>query len=183
MIHTFVLHLPQNQGAAVALSKAIKATSMDWVLLIDSDGQFPISHLDDMLEAVLGGAQAVVGIRNLKRGSIFSRFGSTTSGAICNLIFKTHYSDFNSAFKLVPGKVIRRLPLEARGLNYSTDITAKLLECGVVLTEVPIEHLPRIAGKSNMRVVIDAFHRFLFVAYIGYRQFLFKHKVLQPPEL
>ncbi|HWU54271.1 MAG TPA: glycosyltransferase, partial [Rhizomicrobium sp.] len=33
------LHFARNQGAAAALNAAIAATTGDWVLLIDSDGQ------------------------------------------------------------------------------------------------------------------------------------------------
>lgn len=36
------VHFAQNQGAAAALTAAIAATRGDWVLLMDSDGQFPI---------------------------------------------------------------------------------------------------------------------------------------------
>ena len=46
------LHFAQNQGAAAALNAAIAATTGDWVLLIDSDGQFPVQNLPDMVEAV-----------------------------------------------------------------------------------------------------------------------------------
>src|SRR3569833_3274741 len=51
------LHFAQNQGAAAALNAAIAATKGDWVLLIDSDGQFAIESLPDMLAAVAKGAK------------------------------------------------------------------------------------------------------------------------------
>src|SRR3979411_1495260 len=43
------LHFAANQGAAAALNAAIAATRGDWVLLMDSDGQFAIENLPDML--------------------------------------------------------------------------------------------------------------------------------------
>ena len=61
------LHFAQNQGAAAALNHAIAATHCDWVLLIDSDGQFPIENLPDMLAAVRRtGGKAAIGIRQKK---------------------------------------------------------------------------------------------------------------------
>ena len=47
-----VVDFAQNQGAAAALCAAIDATRMDWVLLIDSDGQFPIDNVERFLEDV-----------------------------------------------------------------------------------------------------------------------------------
>ena len=179
--HLRPVHLEKNQGAAAALTKAIAHTKMDWVLLIDSDGQFPVSYLDQMIKKIEEGAMAVIGVREQKKDSPFSRFGTSASSLLCNLFFGTHYADFNSAFKLVSGPFLRSLTLEAKGLNYSTDVTAKILERRVAMTEINVRHLPRVAGKSSMRAVRDALHRLLFVLYIGIRQFLFKINVLQRP--
>src|ERR1700754_3509821 len=115
------LHFAVNQGAAAALNAAIAATAGDWVLLIDSDGQFPIQNLPNMLTALRrDGAVAAIGIRQ-KKDIPFARFGSWASGLVCNLVHGTHVRDFNSAFKLVWGPRLRTLGLEAKGMNYSTE--------------------------------------------------------------
>jgi len=174
------IHLPKNQGAAVALTRAIAATTLDWVLLIDSDGQFPIENLQRMTSAVSAeGVQAAMGVRPVKQDSAFARFGSWSSGALCNLFHGSRYRDFNSAFKLVDGKVLRAIPLEAKGLNYSTEVTSRLLEGGVNLVEVEIEHRPRTSGKSSLKLFKGARDRLLFVLYIGLRQLLLHSQVIQ----
>ena len=179
--HVRVLHLEKNQGAAEALSKAIAATRLDWVLLMDADGQFPVTYLAPMIKKVEEGATATIGIRRKKEDSLFTRFGSKASGMLCNLFFGTKYADFNSVFKLVPGNVLRSLVLEAKGLNSSTELTAKLLERGIDMAELSVIHQPRMHGKSSVRPLRDALHRLLFVLYIGNRQLLFKLRVLQRP--
>jgi len=174
------VYLAVNQGAAVALATAISHTTLPWVLLIDSDGQFPIENIQAMVDAIEAkDARAVTGVRPSKADSAFARFGSWASGQLCNWFHKTKFRDFNCAFKLVDGEVLRSLELEAKGLNYSTEVTSKLLERRVNLVEVDIEHRPRAGGKSSLKVVKGAVHRFLFVMYIGLRQFLFRHQVLQ----
>src|SRR6185295_2665808 len=61
------LHFASNQGAAAALNAAIAATKGDWVVLIDSDGQFPIQNLPDMLAGLRqSGGLAAIGIREKK---------------------------------------------------------------------------------------------------------------------
>jgi glycosyltransferase involved in cell wall biosynthesis len=177
-----VLHFPRNQGAAAALSTAIAATAGDWVLLIDADGQFPVQNLPDMLAAVRrSGGRAAIGIRQ-KKDVPFAQFGSWASGLVCNLVHGSRVRDFNSAFKLVWGPTLRGLGLEAKGMNYSTEVTSRLLERGVSLAEVEIEHRPRATGVSSMRLVRGAIHRLLFVSYIAFRQLLIGLGILSRPQ-
>ena len=176
------LHFAQNQGAAAALNAAIAATSGDWVLLIDSDGQFPIQNLPEMVGAVRrSGGRAAIGIRQ-KKDVPFAQFGSWASGLICNLVHGSRVRDFNSAFKLVWGPTLRGLGLEAKGMNYSTEVTSKLLERGVALAEVAIEHRPRATGTSSMTLVRGAVHRLLFVSYIALRQVLLGLGIISRPQ-
>jgi dolichol-phosphate mannosyltransferase len=174
------LHFAQNQGAAAALNHAIAATHGDWVLLLDSDGQFPIENLPDMLAAVHTGAKAAIGIRQ-KKDVPFARFGSWASGLVCNMVHGTSLKDFNSAFKLVWGPTLRGLGLEAKGMNYSTEVTSRLLERRIVPVEVAITHRPRTTGVSSMKLVRGAIHRLLFVKYIALRQLLLKLGIITRP--
>lgn len=176
------LHFDQNQGAAAALNSAIAATTGDWVLLIDSDGQFPIQNLPDMMAALRKtGGHAAIGIRK-KKDVAFAQFGSWASGLVCNLVHGSEVRDFNSAFKLVWGPTLRNLGLEAKGMNYSTEVTSRLLERNIVPVEVAIEHRPRVTGASNMKLVRGAIHRLLFVSYIALRQLLLGLGILSRPK-
>ncbi|HMH65752.1 MAG TPA: glycosyltransferase, partial [Rhizomicrobium sp.] len=175
------LHFPANQGAAAALNAAIAATHGDWVLLLDSDGQFPIANLPAMIAALQAGGLAAIGIRQ-KKDVAFAQFGSWASGLVCNLVHGSQLADFNSAFKLVWGPTLRGLGLEARGMNYSTEVTSRLLERGIVPVEVQIEHRPRMTGTSSMKLVRGAAHRFLFVTYIALRQLLLRLGILSRPK-
>jgi dolichol-phosphate mannosyltransferase len=174
------VHFAVNQGAAAALTHAIRNTTCELVLLIDSDGQFPIDNLDRALDVIeREGAAAVIGIRAKKEDSAFARFGTWSSAALCNLVCGTRLKDFNSAFKLLEGPLVRGLVLEAKGLNYSTEVTAKIIERGVAFHEIPITHQKREKGQSSMRRIRGAVHRFLFVAYVALRQLLLRTGVLQ----
>jgi dolichol-phosphate mannosyltransferase len=171
---------PVNQGAAAALSTAIRHTSKAWVLLLDADGQYPIENLEAFVrEWKREPARAFIGFRVHKADSRFARFGSWASGGCCNFFHGTHYRDFNCALKLVEGPLLRDLELEAKGLNYSTEISSRILERGVDMREVEIIHRPRAKGRSSRTLWRGSTHRFLFVAYIGFRQLLLRTGVLQ----
>jgi glycosyltransferase involved in cell wall biosynthesis len=180
------LHFANNQGAAAALNAAIAATKNDWILLMDSDGQFAVENLPDMLAALgrSGGPKsdslAAIGIRK-KKDAAFAQFGSWASGLACNLVHGSRLKDFNSAFKLVWGPTLRGLGLEAKGMNYSTEVTSRLLERGIVPVEVEIAHRPRTTGTSSMKLVRGAAHRLLFVLYIALRQLLLRLNILVRP--
>jgi hypothetical protein len=124
---------------------------------------------------------AAIGIRR-KRDVAFARFGSRASGMLCNLAHGSHLRDFNSAFKLVSGPVLRGLGLEAKGMNYSTEVTSRLLERGIVPVEVAIEHQPRTTGVSSMKLLRGARDRFLFVMYVMLRQALLRRGILIRPK-
>ncbi len=175
------IHFPQNQGAAAALTAAIAATRLDWVLLIDADGQFPIANLELMLAEVRRRrVPAAIGVRE-KKDRLLARFGTASSALICNLLHHSSIRDFNSAFKLVWGPLLRALDFEAKGMNYSTEVTSRLLESGVPIAEVAIDHRPRSVGVSNMKLLRGARDRLLFVTYIALRQMLLESGVLRRP--
>ena len=178
------VHHKVNQGAGAALATAIAGTRLQWVALIDADGQFPVDNIVSLAQAIAASkGLAAIGVRLGKKDTLFARFGTWSSAGLCNLFHGTHLRDFNSAFKLVAGDVLRSLRLEAKGLNYSTEISSKLLEKRVEMAEVDIRHLPRAHGTSSLRAVRDAVHRFLFVIYIGVRQWLLRLKILHVPHV
>jgi dolichol-phosphate mannosyltransferase len=169
-----------NQGAAAALTTAIRHTTKDWVLLLDADGQYPIENLDAFLaEMERSPNPAFIGYRTHKVDSAFARFGSWISGQCCNFFHGTRYRDFNCAWKLVEGPLLRDLYLEAKGLNYSLEISSKILERGVTMKEIEVVHRARTGGRSTRTLVRASLHRLLFVGYIGFRQFFFRVGLLQ----
>jgi dolichol-phosphate mannosyltransferase len=179
------VHHAVNKGAAAALTTAIAHSTGDWVLLLDADGQFPIENLPRLWAAIAdAGADAAIGYRPKKEDTRFARFGSWASGFLCGCIYGRQLKDFNSALKLVRGPLLRSLTLEAKGLNYSTEISGRLLELGPAVTIVEIEgiHVPRRTGRSSRALVRGAWHRFLFVGYLACRRFLQSQHVLQPPQ-
>jgi len=179
------IHHAVNKGAAAALATAIASSSGDWVLLLDADGQFPIENLPRLWHMIeQTGADAVIGFRAKKEDTVFARFGSWASGFLCSRMYGRRLKDFNSALKLVRGSLLRALALEAKGLNYSTDISGKLLEFGPAVKVVETEaiHVPRRTGRSSRTFMRSAWHRFLFVCYLAFRRFLQSRRVLQSPQ-
>jgi glycosyltransferase involved in cell wall biosynthesis len=175
-----VVSFDRNRGAGAAIAAAIANTRLDWVVLLDSDGQFPIANLDRFLGLIrAGGGPAFSGARIRKADALPYRWGSAASGAVSNLLLGTRYGDFNSIFKVVRGPLLRALHLESGGMNCSTEITARVAELGHTWVEVPIEHRERGAGRRGWRFWRGASDRALFVGYLGYRRWLLHRGVLR----
>jgi glycosyltransferase involved in cell wall biosynthesis len=169
-----------NQGAGAALTKAIRNTTKEWVFLLDSDGQYPIENFERFASEIeRAPCPALIGYRRDKADTPFAKFGSSASGWLCNLFHGTRYRDFNCSLKLVEGALLRSLCLEDKGLNYSTEATSKILERGVEMREIEVEHRLRSHGRSSRSLLRSSVHRFLLVGYIGMRQLLLKCGVLQ----
>jgi dolichol-phosphate mannosyltransferase len=173
------VHHPVNRGAAAALTSAIRATTGDWVLLLDSDDQYPVDNVVILNAMRLESTQAIFGFRRSKQDSLFAKLGSAASGWLCNWFHNSEVRDFNCACKLIHGQLLRSLHLEAKGLNYSGEVASKLLECGAQIAQAEVRHVMRIYGRSNSQTFRAAWHRLLFVVYIGMRQALFHLKVLE----
>ncbi|GIH24579.1 dolichol-phosphate mannosyltransferase [Acrocarpospora phusangensis] len=177
-----VVGFHRNRGAGAAIAAAIAATRLDWVVLLDSDGQFPIANLDSFLGPLRDGAgSAFSGARIRKADGLAYRWGSAASGAVSNVLHGTRYRDFNSIFKVVYGPLFRALPLESGGMNCSTEITARVAELGHTWVEIPIEHRERGGGRRGWRFWRGACDRALFVGYLGYRRWLLRRRVLRAP--
>ncbi len=101
------IHSDRNRGAGAVLERAIRHTTCDWVLLLDSDGQFPIENLAPMIEAVESRQlPCATGVRT-KKDHWFARYGSRGSSIVANIFHGTRYRDFNafSSWCTVPSYV------------------------------------------------------------------------------
>jgi glycosyltransferase involved in cell wall biosynthesis len=168
------VHHGRNRGAGRAMATAIAHTRAEWVLLLDADGQFPPTCLD-AFEAALAerpGARALLGERQRKQDSVYAQTGARLTTAVLNALYGTRYRDLSSACQLVRGDILRALPLDAQGLNYSVEISARLLEAGIRPVAVPIEHRGRAGGRSSRTLLRSTFQRAAFVGYFALRRAL-----------
>jgi glycosyltransferase involved in cell wall biosynthesis len=180
--HVRPVHHARNRGAARAMATAIAHTSAEWVLLLDADGQFPIALLDRFERALADHPDAVafIGERTQKRDDAFARTGARLTTAALNALHGTAYRDLSSACQLVRGDVLRAIPIEARGLNYSVEISARLLEGGLRPVAVPIAHRAREGGRSSRTLLRSSAERAAFVTYFAMRRALIGYRVISP---
>ncbi len=140
----------QNKGYGEALRSGFDAASMDWIFLMDSDGQFDIAQLDEFMPWAEG-HDMVIGYREHRADALHRVVFGWGFTLLMNLLFDMRYADIDCAFKL-----FRRSAWKAVQPIASTDHKIFTVEwlwkakrSGLNIKELPIRHYQRIKGTQT----------------------------------
>jgi len=149
----------KNRGYGAAVTTGLRAATGDLVMFTDSDGQFSMLDLPQLL-ARLPGNDFVIGYR-WKRADKFMRLvNAWLWGKLVRLILGVHVRDLDGAFKIFPRELVQKLQLTSSGAGINAEIMAQCTSGGLKFAEVPVNHYPRYAGAptgANLKVILKAF--------------------------
>ena len=169
-----------NLGASLAFNNSIRKARYDHILINDADNQFPIRNFVNMWDKLLlNNADVVIGSRNRLKEVTFLSLGSYISSKIMNFFYKSNIPDFNCSLKLIKLHKIKKVYLEAVGLNYSTEMTAKILEKNLNISSVNVTHNKNIKKKNIKKNLKNSIQRILFLIYLINRKLLIKCNVIK----
>lgn len=175
-----VYKFKKNLGASIAFNNSIKKSKNNYILVNDSDNQFPINNFINLWKEIkYNKHDVIIGSRNRLKELTFLSIGSYISGKIMNIIYRSNIKDFNCALKLAKSKVLKKINLEAVGLNYSIEMTAKLIETNSRLTSVNVFHNKNKKKKKIKIIIKDSIDRILFMIYLIFRVLLIKLNILK----
>jgi dolichol-phosphate mannosyltransferase len=143
--HYRYLRLPKNRGQAAALAAGMSRARGRFVVTMDGDGQNDPADIP-ALAAHLGSADMVVGIRAGRRDSFLRRAMSKFANAIRGRLLDDRMQDSGCALKLFRREVVPVL-LPLKTLYSFMPALAKA--GGFRLAELPVNHRPRLGGKSS----------------------------------
>lgn len=154
-----VVHHEINQGYGVALRTGIMSSTYDWIFFTDGDHQFYARDLQRFIPLALPN-HSVIGYRFNRAEGKRRRLNAFLFAVYIRLLFGLYVRDIDCAFKLLPGKLMRSLPLQASGAFISSEMLLTLQEHGVTIHQLPVRHRERRYGKptgSNISVILRAF--------------------------
>ena len=141
------VNLSRNFGKEPALSAGLDAALGDVVVIMDSDGQHPVSLVPDMLQRWREGADVVYAIRRTRNDQSALQAGLT--GLFYKLInagnrveIPAHAGDF----RMMDKRVIEALKAMPERNRFMKGLYAWV---GFASTAVDYDPLPRINGNSN----------------------------------
>jgi glycosyltransferase involved in cell wall biosynthesis len=176
------VHNPVNGGYGRALSCAIAATEGEYVVTIDSDGQFDLADAFELLDELEGnGYDAVTGWRKGKKDSALRVLADRGMNLLVRGMFGVRLRDTNCAIKVVRGDVLRGLRIEARGYPTPTEICIRLQALGHRLGERGVTHRERPAGMSKLHPFRTALSFFRFLLYMRHKLNLYRAGIIVAP--
>jgi dolichol-phosphate mannosyltransferase len=146
-----VVRHPSNRGYGAALRSGFEAARGDLVFYTDSDNQFDLRELKDVLPLVSGGDDAFLGFRVNRQDPWLRRFVSAGFNRLSCLVLGFAVRDINCSFKLFRRDKLQSLPLESSDFFIDTEMVALIHHHGWRYVQRGVSHLPRTAGRSTVR--------------------------------
>jgi len=154
---------PPNRGYGASLKSGFHNSRYPWIAFTDSDGQFDFSEIAKFIETQRQtNADLVIGYYKKRQVSKFKVVTSKMWELAVMILFGLKVRDIDCGFKFISKKVFDKIPqLESeRGAFISSEFLIKAKKSGFKIVEIPVTHLPRLAGKGtgrNINVIIKSF--------------------------
>ena len=140
----------------------------DLIVEMDADGSHRPEDLPRLL-ATSAEADAVIGSRYVPGGTVVNwpksrEFLSKGANIYNRVMLGVKVKDATGGFRVYRAATLRRIDLngiESAGYCFQIDMTLRVLQAGMTITEVPITFVERERGASKMSrtVIIEAFTR------------------------
>jgi len=145
-----VVSKKKNEGYGYAIRDGIKSATCDLVFFSDSDMQFDIRNLENLLEHA-DNHDIVVGYRKKRLDPLKRKFFSTGYNTLVRILFGISFKDINCAFKLFHRRIFDKIKIESQNYVVNAEILTKARILGFTVKEVGVSHFPRNKGKSKIK--------------------------------
>ena len=149
-VHTSIINL--GKGAAIRFG--LKFASGEVIILQDADLELdPDEYVELLAPIVRGEADVVFGSRfkrpnpNIPRKTVLANRFLT---ALTNVLYGGHLTDMETGYKVFRRDALEGIRLRQVHFDFEAEVTAKFLQAGRRIVEVPVKYNPRtkIAGKK-----------------------------------
>ena len=169
--HVQVMHRTEKAGlgrAYVAGFTWALEHGYDLIVEMDADGSHRPEDLPRLVDASTG-ADAVIGSRYVPGGTVVNwpksrEFLSRGANLYNRAMLGVRVKDATGGFRVYRAQTLRKIDLngiQSAGYCFQIDMTLRVLQSGMAITEVPITFVERERGASKMSntVIIEAFTR------------------------
>lgn len=160
-----VVELKTNKGKATALQTGFGAAKNDVLITIDADCTYPPEDIPLLIKS-LEHADMVVGSRFTGKKSVHlplqRQMANQLGARVTSLILGQKITDVTSGLRAFRKEWIHSIPIEAKGLDFEAELTARTVAAGYQYAEVPIS-VDHRRGQSSLRFWRDTGRFFLAV--------------------
>ena len=153
LVDVLIFHAA-NQGKGAALRTGFRRATGDIVVVQDADLEYDPLELPKLMEPILSGrADAVYGSRFLggtHRVLFFwHSVGNRLLTLLSNIFTDVNLTDMETCYKMVRCDLLKSLPLSANRFGIEPELTARLVQAGARLYEMPISYHGRSYAEGK----------------------------------
>lgn len=167
-----VVHQPVK-GYGAAITAAAGAARGRYLVMGDADDSYDWSQLDDFIDALIGGADLVMGNRfagGIEPGAmppLHRYLGNPVLSAIARWLHRSPIRDFHCGMRGFTREAFARIGARSPGMEFASEMIINAHRAGLNIREVPIKLYPDKRGRPpHLRSFRDGWrHLRLLVAH------------------
>mgnify|MGYP001453254479 CR=1 FL=1 len=152
---------PENRGKGAAIQTALGHAQGEYAAIFDADLEYDPSDLALLMPPLMDGrSNASFGVRafdGYTSHSFLFVLGNKGVTLACNLLFNVYLHDIMTCHKMIRTDVFRSLPLHSAGFAIEPEITARLVQRGERIFEVPVHYRARATDEGKKLTALDGF--------------------------
>ncbi|HZU60910.1 MAG TPA: glycosyltransferase family 2 protein [Solirubrobacteraceae bacterium] len=156
-----LLEHPVNLGKGAAVRTALGQARGELAAIFDADLEYDPKDLAILMPPLLDGrTNACFGVRafdGYTSHSFLYVLGNKSVTLACNLLFNVYLHDIMTCQKMLRTDLFRSLPLREPGFAIEPEITARLVQAGERIFEVPIHYRARATEEGKKLTALDGF--------------------------
>jgi len=150
-----------NQGKGAAIQTALREARGDFSCIFDADLEYDPEDLALLMPPLMDGrANACFGVRafdGYTSHSFLFVLGNKGVTLACNLLFNVYLHDIMTCHKMIRTDLFQSLALSAAGFSIEPEITARLVQKGERIFEVPVHYRARATEEGKKLTARDGF--------------------------
>ncbi len=150
-----------NRGKGAAIQTALREARGDFSCIFDADLEYDPADLALLMPALLDGrCNASFGVRafdGYTSHSFLFVLGNKGVTLACNVLFNVYLHDIMTCHKMIRTDVFRSLSLQSAGFAIEPEITARLVQKGERIFEVPVHYRARSNEEGKKLTAVDGF--------------------------
>ncbi len=137
-----------NRGKGAAVRTGLEAATGDVVVIQDGDLEYDPQDFVALVQPILRGETRVVyGYRRLGTQSLLYRIGNRFLTLLTNVLYGASVRDMETCYKMWRREVLAGVALTANSFDIEVELTARFLQQGETITQLPIGYEARAAKK------------------------------------
>jgi glycosyltransferase involved in cell wall biosynthesis len=154
-----LLRHERNQGKGAAIRTALGAASGEFAAVFDADLEYDPADLGMLLEPLTEGlTNAAFGVRAFNgytSHSFVYVMGNRFVTLAANVMFNVYLRDLMTCQKVIRTEIFQSLPLREPGFAIEAEITARLLQRGERIFELPVHYHARSNEEGKKLTAFD----------------------------